>query len=214
MPPSASVQRPGQTPWRTTSGMHSARRLRRCARRLRPAWRPPPLPCGCRRCAVRHCAVRRRAVDCLQIADHPFDRFVRRAVRRLLGRHGVRLLHELGFLRFDGVCLSFSTASASFWGLTRLLVSAPPVVTAIPRSAARVSDDNTEFALDAKAVNDGGWTSRFFSGVGEVAGGSAAGGSAAGESSVVSGFWAPSFSAAGGGSVAVESGSGPAQATP
>ena len=66
-----------------------------------------------------------------------------------------------------GSASSTSAAPAFFCEVTFLLVRAPPVVTAIPRSAARVKDDNRELALDVNAVNDGVWVSRAASGVGE-----------------------------------------------
>ena len=90
------------------------------------------------------------------------------------------------------------------------LVSAPPVVTATPRSAARVSDDNTSFALDVSAVSDEAWWAFDFSGVEEMVGVLAPG-----DSGFVSGPVVPSVSVFVDGSVAVEPGSvGPAQATP
>jgi hypothetical protein len=52
----------------------------------------------------------------------------------------------------------------SDWGVNFLLVSAPPVDMAIPRSAARWGADNRESARVVNAVNDGA-RSPAFSGV-------------------------------------------------
>ena len=105
---------------------------------------------------------------------------------------------------------STSAAPAFFCDVTFLLVRAPPVVTAIPRSAARVKDDSRELALDVSAVNDGVWVSRAASGAGEGSGVVAS--SASGASP---GSRPTSPSADGGGSVVDGSDPvGPAHATP
>ena len=110
----------------------------------------------------------------------------------------------------SGSASSTSATPAPFCEVTFLLVRAPPVVTAIPRSAARVNDDNRELALDVNAVNDGVWVSRAASGVGEDGGVLPAGASGA-----AAGSRPASASADGGGSVVDGSDSvGPAHATP
>jgi hypothetical protein len=85
--------------------------------------------------------------------------------------------------------------SAFCWPVTFLLVRAPPVVIAIPRSAARVSDVRRPPALDVSLVSDGVSSCFAAAGVGVLA---------VEGSGVASGCWPASVSAVGDGSLAVE----------